>query len=193
MKLPARLRPLAEQIQQNPRLQFGAGLIVAILILWLFMVLGDWRKSRLAVLEATNHRLEQTRNLARQKDWSQRAVEARELAEILDAEIPRAASAGLAQADFQGWLRTIVDTQPPSLRLEVQPPVAMDVPAGFIRVTASLTGSMPPTQILGLISRIESRQSLTTIPMMTVRSDGLNQTFSMTIQAYYKLETGERR
>jgi hypothetical protein len=191
MKLPDQIQPLIGQIQRNPRLQLGLGLIVVTILIWLFLVLGDWRESRISVLEASNHRLEQTRNLARQKNWAERAAEARQIAELLDSEIPRAASPGLAQAEFQGWLRQVADAQPTALRLEVQPALPMDVPAGFVRITASLNGSMTPSQVIGLISRIESRQNLATIPMMTVRSDGRNRSFSMTIHGYYKLQPAE--
>lgn len=188
MKLPAQIQPLVAQIQRNPRLQLGVGLIAVIVLLWVFLVLGDWRKSRVAGLEASIHRLEQTRNLARQKDWAERAMEAQEIADLLAAEIPPAASMGLAQAELQGWLRQIADGQAPPLRLEVQPAVPMESPAGIIRVTATLNGSLTPTQAITLISRIESQQALTTIPVISLRTDGRNQSFSMTVQRYYKLQ-----
>ena len=191
MKLPAQLSPLVAQIRANPRLQAGLGVISAIVLLWLFLLLGDWRQARIAVLQASQQRLEQTRNLARQKDWAERAEQARLLANALQAEIPPAASPGLAQAEFQGWLRQLADTQPASLRLDVQPPVRLEAPADVVRVTATLNGSLPPSQVLQLISRIESRQSLATIPMMTLRSDGLNRSFSLTIQGYYRLQARE--
>ncbi|WP_447585082.1 hypothetical protein [Pseudoxanthomonas mexicana] len=191
MKLPAQLTPLVAQIRASPRLQIGLGVITAIVLLWLFLLLGDWRQARIAVLQASNQRLEQTRNLARQKDWAERAEQARQLADTLQAEIPPAASPGLAQAEFQGWLRQLADTQPASLRLDVQPPVRLETPADMVRVTATLNGSMAPSQVLQLISRIESRQSLATIPMMTLRSDGLNRSFSLTIQGYYRLQAKE--
>ena len=81
MKLPAQLSPLVAQIRANPRLQAGLGVISAIVLLWLFLLLGDWRQARIAVLQASQQRLEQTRNLARQKDWAERAEQARLLAD----------------------------------------------------------------------------------------------------------------
>lgn len=191
MKLPAQLLPLAAQIRGNSRLQIGLGLIAAIVLLWLFLLLGDWRQARIMVLQASNHRLEQTRNLARQKNWAERAEQAKQMAERLQAEIPSAASPGLAQADFQGWLRQLADAQPAQLRLDVQAPVRLEEPADIVKVTATLNGSMSPSQVTQLIDRIESRQSLATIPMATLRSDGLNRSFSLTIQGYYRLQTGK--
>lgn len=191
MKPPAQLSATMAQIRSNPRLQGGLGLIAAILLVWLFLLLGDWRQARISTLQASNQHLEQTRNLARQKDWAERAEQARQMADALEAEIPPALSPGLAQADFQGWLRQLADSQPAPLQLNVQAPVRMEDPAGIIRVTATLNGSMTPSQVLMLIARIEGRQSLATIPMMTLRSDGLNRTFSLTIQGYYRLQAKE--
>ena len=191
MKLPAWLSPLVAQIHANPRLQAGLGLIVTIALLWVFLLLGDWRQAQIAALQASNQRLEQTRNLALQKDWGERAAQARQMADILQAEIPPAASPGLAQADFQGWLRQLTDNQPTPVRLEVQSAVHLEAPADIVKVTATLNGNLTPSQVLTLVSRIEGRQSLATIPMMTVRSDGLNRSFSLTVQGYYRLQAKE--
>lgn len=191
MRLPVYLLPLAEQIRGNPRLLAGMVLIATIVLLWLFLLLGDWRQSRITVLQASLDRLEQTRILARQRDWSERAGRATQVADNLQAEIPPAASPGLAQADFQGWLRQLADNQPAQLRLEVQVPVRLEEPADIVRVTATLNGTMPPSQVVQLMGRIESRQSLATIPMATLRSEGSNQSFSLTVQGYYRLQAAE--
>lgn len=191
MRLPVLLLPLIAQVRGNRRLQIGLSLIALIVLLWLLILLGDWRQARIAILQASEQRLEQTRTLARQKGWDERATEAGQMAEALKAEIPPAASLGLAQAELQGWLRQLADTQPAQLRLDVQPPVQLETPAGMVRVTATLSGSMPPSQVIQLISRIEGRQSLTAIPMATLRSDGVNRSFSLTIQGFYQLQAKE--
>lgn len=188
MKLPAQLLPLIAQVQANRRLQAILGLAAAIILLWLFLLLGDWRQAQLQVLQASNRRLEQTRNMARQKDWALRAEKARQMADSLQAEIPVAGSLGLAQADFQSWLRELADSQPAPLRLDVQPPVRMESPADVIRVTATVNGGMDASYVQRLITRIESRQSIATIPIATLRSDGQNQSFSLTVHGYYRLQ-----
>lgn len=187
------LRALREELRRNPRLQAG-GLVIVLLILgWLFLVAGDWRNEKIETLKQTQQRLLQVRELARQQSWVERADEAGRLAEAMAAELPPAASPGLAQADFQGWLRGLVDSQGGTLRLEVQPPVRADNPADVIRVTATVSGSLSPVQVAQLVNRIESRATLATIPVMTVRSDGANQTFSLTVQGFYRLAAGEAR
>lgn len=187
MKLPAQLRPLADEIRRNPRLQLGGVLIVALVVGWLFLVLGDWRQAKLADLAQAHQRLDQVRELAGQEAWLERAEDAASLVRTLEAEIPPVASPGLAQADFQGWLRELVNAQGANLRLDVQSPTELDQPADVVRVNATISGGMPPGRVVQLINRIEGRSALTTIPTLIIRSDGANQTFSLTVQGYYRL------
>ncbi len=189
MKIPPQLAASASQIRENHRLQAGVALIAAILLWWLLQLLGDWRQARIAILQASAQQLEQTRSLATQKGWAERAEQAANLAKALQAEIPSAASSGMAQAEFQSWLNQISNAASGQVRLDVQAPVRLEHPDDVVRVTATLSGGLPPAQVMQLINRIESRQSLTTIPVATLRSDGLNQTFSLTVQGYYQLST----
>lgn len=185
--LPPQLRALFAEVKANPRLQLGAVLIGALILGWLMLVLSDWRTKKLEGLQQARQRLEQIESLAGQQGWAERAEAATQLATALEAEIPPAASAGLAQADFQGWLREIVNGQDASLRLDVLAPVRVEQPAGVVRLTATISGSLPPARVVQMIHRIERRAALSTIPTLTIRSDGLNRTFSLTVQAFYRM------
>lgn len=189
-----RLQPLREQIRANPRLQIGLVLILLIVLSYVLLVLGDWRAEKVDELAQARARLTQIQGLAEQQEWPERAESAQQMAAVLRAEIPAASSPGLAQADFQGWLREIVgqpsDSSP---RLDVQAPVELEAPAGVVRVSATISGALPPNRVLQMINRIEGRTNLATIPAATIRSDGRNQTFSLTVHAFYELGTGEAR
>jgi hypothetical protein len=185
--LPPQLKPLADQVRANPRLQLGLALILLLFLGWLFLVLGDLRNAQVQHLQQARQRYIQVRQLAGQQVWLQRAAEATQLAGALEAEIPPTRSPGLAQAGLQGWLKTIADSQGQALRLDMQPPVRLDAPADVVRVTATVAGSMEPQRVWQMIHRIEASTSLVTIPVLTVRSDGLNQTFSLTVQGYYRV------
>ncbi len=191
--LHARLQPLLQEVRANPRLLAGLAVIGALVLGWFFLVLGDWRAARLAELEQTRQRLVQVQQLADQEEWPERAAEAVRLADALDAEIPEAASPGLAQADFQGWLREIADAQPGELRLDVQQPTLLEQPTGVVRVAGTISGSLAPNRVVQVIHRIEGRTSLATVPVATIRSDGLNQTFSITVHGFYRLANPEEQ
>lgn len=188
LRLPAELHPLLEQVRANPRLQAGAAIIALLLASWVVLVLGDIRQAQIARLEQARARYIQVRQLAGQDIWLQRAADAAKLADALEAEIPQAPSAGLAQAQFQGWLKGIVDAQGVPIRMDTQAPTRLEPPSGdIVRVNATLAGSMDPQRTWQLIHRIEGTTSLVTIPALTVRSDGSNQTFAVTVQGYYRI------
>jgi len=181
-------RPLAEQVRGNPRLQAGLVLIGLLVGGWLFLVLGDLRTAALQDLDQARQQYFRVRQLAGERAWPQRADDATRLADALEAETPQAASSGLAQAAFQGMLQDIADDQGVPVRIDLQPPVRLDPPQqDIVRITATLSGGMDPRQTWRMIHRIESGAALVTIPAITVRSDGANQAFSMTVQGYYRL------
>jgi len=187
LMIPPQATQLVAQIKANPRLQAGMALILLLLAGWILLVLGDARQARLADLEDGRERLVQVKQLAAERVWLERAEEATNLAKILSAEISPAPSPGLAQAAFQGWLREIVDSQGLPLQLSVQTPVYLDDPADVVRVTAEVRGGMDPNRVWRMIQRIEAAPSLVSIPVLNVRSDGANKTFSLTVHGYYRL------
>jgi hypothetical protein len=188
-RLPASWRPLLDQVRANPRLQAGIAVIGLLLVSWVVLVLGDLRQAQIVRLEQARARYIQVRQLSGQDVWLQRAAEAGKLADALEAEIPQAASAGLAQAQFQGWLKDMTDSQGVPIRMDTQAPSRLEAPsADIVRVTATIAGSMDPQRTWQLIHRIEGTTALVTIPAITVRSDGSNQTFSLTVQGYYRVQ-----
>lgn len=189
--LPPALRAALTELQGNPRLQLGLAMIVLTLCGWIFLVLGDLRTSLVKDLQDGHERLLQVKQLAGQKAWSQRARDAEALAKALEAEIPPARSVGLAQADFQGWLQKIVDAQGANLRIDMQAPVRDEAQPGLVRVSAVVSGGLPPRRVLQMIHRIESNTALVTLPALLVRTDGANQTFSATVQSIYRVPEKE--
>ena len=187
-QLPAPVAPLVAQVRANPRLQVGLASIGLLLLGWLFLVLGDAREAQVkAVVEARQHYF-QVRQLSGQDAWTQRAADAVQLADALEAELPTAPSAGLAQATFQGWLKGITDTQATPIRVDLQPPVRLEAPnEDVVRISANVAGSMEPRRAVDLVHRFESGTALVTIPEISLLSDGANQTFSMTVQGFYRV------
>lgn len=187
MTASLQLKRLADEIRGNPRLQSGAVLIALLVFGWLYLVLVDWRDAKHSELDDARQRLAQVRGLAGQTAWMERANEADAVAARLSAEIPEIASPGLAQAEFQSWLRTLVDAQGGTLRLDVQAPVLLERPDNVVRVSATVSGALPPARAVQLINRIEGRTELSTIPILTIRDDGRNHALSLTVQGYYRL------
>lgn len=187
-RIPPQLAPLVDQVRANPRLQAALVLAGMLVVVWIVLVLGDRRDAAIAELADARHRYFEVHRLSGQDVWEARAAEAMQLADALEAEIPPAASAGLAQADFQGWLTPIVNVQGADVRVEMQPPVRLDAPQDdIVRITAVVSGTLDPRRTWAIIHRLEASTSLVTIPVLTVRSDGANQTFSLTVQGFYRV------
>ena len=188
LRAPAQLQPLLAQVHANPRLQAGLAVIGLLVLAWLFLLLGDAREAKVAAVAEARQHYAQVRQLSGQQAWAERAVAAEQLADALEAEVPEAGSAGLAQATFQGWLKSIVDTQATPIRVDLQPPVRLEPPnADVVRISANVAGSMEPRRAWDLVHRFEASTALVTIPDITVLSDGSNQTFSMTVQGFYRV------
>ncbi len=180
-------KPLVDQVRGNPRLQLGLALIGLLLAGWLFLVLGDLRKDKVQALEQARERYLQVRQLSGQQVWFQRAADAEQMARRLEAELPQAASPGLAQAAFQGWLKGIVDSQGVPLRMDMQAPVRVEAPVDVVRISATVSGGMEPQRAWAMVHRLESGASLVTIPVIVVRTDGTNKTLSLTVQGFYRV------
>jgi len=190
--VPQSLRPLLGEIRSNPRLQAGLALIALLFLGWFFLVLGDLREAQVQHLEQARQRYVQVRQLSGQQVWFERASEAEQLARALDAEIPTAASPGLAQASFQGWLKEIVDSQGAPVRLEMHQPTRVETDPGIVRISATIAGGMEPQRTWQMIHRIEASAALVAIPVLTVRSDGSNKTFSLAVQGFYRIPVLDR-
>lgn len=186
--IPPRLAPLLAQVSRNPRLQAGLIAIALIIVAWAMLALGDLRRAGLKQLERDHERLARIKQLAGQNTWGERSAEAQTLNRILAAEIPPARSPGLAQAEFQGWLREIVNAQGQALRLETQAPAAVESVPGVVQVTSVISGSLSPDRVIQMLQRIEGHAQLVTVPLATIRDDGANQTFSLTVRGFYRLQ-----
>ncbi|MGH8075373.1 MAG: hypothetical protein ACREO4_15080 [Lysobacter sp.] len=191
LEVPSQLRPMLGELKDSQRLQLGLGLIALVVLFWLMLVLGDWRAAKLEALQDARARLAKVQALAGQQAWIERADAAKQVADALQAEIPAAASPGLAQAEFQGWLRELANAQGVPVRLDVQAPVRLEQPADIVRVSATISGALSPDRAVQLIHRIEGHANLATIPISTIRSDTLkNRTFSITVQGFYRVPAG---
>lgn len=186
-KLSERLLQLRRQIDSNPKLQVGLLFILLLVGFWLFDVLGSWRAAQVNALADSQARLQQVKQLAGQQAWISRAQDALRLQKSLEAEIPSAPSPGLAQANFQARIQEVVASQGASLRVDMQAPVRLEDQPELIRVTAVIVGSLPPSRVTSLAYRLESSTSLVILPALLIHSDDNNQTFSMTVQSFFRV------
>ena len=123
--------------------------------------------------------------------WFERAKQATELRDRLRAEMPPAATAGLAQASFQSWLQdsALAGLPADAIRISGVSSSTIDGLDGVRRVQATLGGALSARQALGVLRQIESSDNLIVVETTMIRSDQ-NPMFTATLNAYYRLQPG---
>ena len=99
--LPVRMQKMREEWSSNPRLRWGAVIALAIGFLYLCLVLVDWRRDLHHEYQQRTLQLYKMTALAGQEQWLLRAQAAQAVEKAVQAEIPNAATIGLAQAEVQ--------------------------------------------------------------------------------------------
>jgi len=189
--LQSALADARRQWAANRRLRIGIVAIAAIVVLWLFLVLGDWRESLAAEYAARTEHLYKMQALAGQDEWVERARAMAEVRRGLEAELPDAATPGLAQANVQGWARDVVAAYgDEDVTVQVSDAVQVDGHPGVWRVPVAINGPLRPGKYLDLVAAIERRNTLAIIEQARVL-DRENKTFSLTVVAFFRIQPGE--
>ena len=186
--------PFAERMAQmrvewsgNQRLRIGTGLILVILVVYILMVLSDWRTALHAEYQQRTLELYKVRALAGKDEWLLRADKAQALDKALQAEIPRAATIGLAQAEVQTWMRQIMQAFGPKMASESHAPSPVAGEPGLWRIPITIRGVSSPQRLQEILRRIESADRLTVVDSMTVTMIRDAPNISLTAVAYYRV------
>ena len=178
-----------QDFSQNPRLRIGVVVIAAILALYAFLVLRDWRANLHDNYVERRQHLRKINALAGQNAWPARAEAMSRLRKSLEAQIPAATSQGLAQAGAQTWLRDLTAVYAGAVQVQAQPPQAVEGQAGLWRIPIVISGALPPTAVLNIIQQVEKRSSLSVIEQSMIINRE-NKTFELTVVSYARVAGG---
>ena len=178
---------IRRQWQASQRLRIGVLAIGAILLVWLFLVLQDWRASLAQEYAARTEHLYKMQALAGQDEWIERARSTAEARAALEAELPDAATPGLAQANVQGWVRDLVKVYgEQGVQVQAQDAMPVDGHPGVWRVPVAISGPYRPEKYLDLVAGFEKRGTLSTIEQARVLNR-TNKTFSLTVASFFRI------
>lgn len=158
--MPKFLRQAHEEWRANPRLRWGALVAGAIAVVYLCLLLVDWRRDLHEQYQQRTLQLYKMAALSGQEAWLVRADRARAVAKAVDAEIPRAATIGLAEAEVQTTVRQLLNAFGGKLSSDPKPSVQVAGQPGLWRVPFTLRGITSQAQMLEILRRIESSQRL---------------------------------
>lgn len=187
----ARVRQMREEWRSNPRLRWGVAAIAVIALLYLVLVLLDWRRQLHEEYQQRTLQLYKMAALAGQEHWSVRAQSAQNLQKSLQAEIPRAATIGLAQAEVQTTIRQILNAFGPKLSSESRPPVQVPSQPGLWRVPVTIRGILAQAQLMEILRRIESSDRLFVVDEFQMSFVQGQPNITLTAVAYYRVGATE--
>ena len=186
---------LASQWQQaraewnaNPRLRWGALAIAVILFLYLCMLLVEWRADLQQRYQQRSLQLYKVAALTGQDQWLLRAESASTVQKALQAEIPRASSIGLAQAEVQTTIRQLLTAFGPKLSTDARPPAQVTGQPGVWRLPVTIRGVLTQAQLTSILNRVESSDRLVVIDELTIGFVERMPNITMTITAYYRVD-----
>ena len=182
-----RMTQMRTEWSGNPRLRLGAAVIVVIIVVYSLMVLADWRTALHAQYQQRTLQLYKVQALAGKEEWLLRAENARALDKALQAEIPNAATIGLAQAEVQTWMRQIMQAFGPKMASESHAPVQVTGEPGLWRIPITIRGLVSVVQLQEILRRIESADRLTVVDSITISMIRDAPNVSLTVVAYYRV------
>jgi hypothetical protein len=183
----ARIRQVREEWRSNPRLRWGVAVVAVIAALYLLLVLVDWRRELHQQYQQRTLQLYKMAALAGQEQWSVRAQTALNLEKSLQAEIPRAATIGLAQAEVQATIRQVLNAFGPTLTSDARPPVQVRARPGLWRIPVTIRGLVGQAQLMEILRRIESSDRLVVIDDFQLAFVQGQPNITLTAVAYYRV------
>mgnify|MGYP000169685187 CR=1 FL=1 len=136
---------------------FGTRIVGAIALVYLLLVLVDWRRDLHEQYQQRTLQLYKMSALAGQEQWAVRAEAARNLQKSLQAEIPRANTIGLAQAEVQTMIRQVLNAFGPKLSSDSRPPLQVRAQPGLWRIPVTIRGQVGQAQLLEILRQAAGR------------------------------------
>lgn len=183
----ARWKQLRDEWRSNQRLRWGVSVIAAIVFVYLLMALVDWRRELHGQYQQRTLQLYKMASLAGQEHWAVRAQAAQNLRRSLQAEIPNAATIGLAQAEVQATMRQILNAFGPKMSSESRPPVQVRSQPGVWRVPVTIRGLLTQGQLMEILRRIESSDRLFVVDEFQMAFVQGQPNVTLTAVAYYRV------
>jgi len=189
----ASTRKIREEWSSNPRLRWGAVVAIAIAFLYLCLVLVDWRRDLHDQYQQRTLQLYKMTALAGQEQWLLRAQAAQSVEKALQAEVPDAATIGLAQAEVQTFARQLINAFGRRLGSDARPPSEVTGQPGLWRVPVTLRGLVGQPQMMEILRRVEDSDRLMVIDEFSFTFVKGVPNMSMTLVAYYRVNPAAPR
>ena len=185
--MTSHLRAVREEWKGNPRLRWGVAAAAAIAFAYLCLALADWRSELHAQYQQRTLQLYKMTALGGQEHWLARAQSAQSVEKALQAEIPNAATIGLAQAEVQPMVRRMLNAFGQKLSNDAGPPAEVAGQPGLWRIPVTIRGATSQAQMLEILRTIESSERLVVVEQFSFAFVRGLPNLSLTLVAYYRI------
>lgn len=184
---------LIRQVRENSRLRLGLYAVGIILFWYVILALGSQSRIIHAQYLATAEQYVGVLRVAAQKQWPQRERQARASLVQWQSLLWQANSPGLAQAEFQQWLISLVPKSGagPGIRADTQPAVAVPGQPGLWLVTGKLQAKFSSKTLVDLLQQIQAHRPLVQVIGLQLRPGSLNR-LRIELRAYFSATPGSR-
>ena len=181
-------------LADNPRLRPALPLVALLVLLLGWQELNRYRHGLVAEAAEEAQRLARIEALRGQEVWLERAEASAATLAALRARTPPARTAGLAQAAMEAELRSLLQAQAsaraPQLQVEQAP--GDDLPAGLVRIRATVNAALPARGAAALVARLERDTALTRIETLEIR-DGNNPGLRLVVSRFFRVTEPEQQ
>jgi hypothetical protein len=179
---------IIQQWQGNQRLRLGCLLISAILCWLMYQSLVERTTEIKSSCQQQNTQIERLQKLADKDVWIERLQNVTRHKQEIKARLLSAESRGLAQAQVQTKLYTLLQQQEiKQRRVNVSPPVPLAKLSGVWQVEATLEGDYLRQPLVKILLELESAKYLVSVEHLEMNSYGKRKRFNMTIKVFCQL------
>lgn len=180
------LSPLLTELRTNQRLRLACWLILLILCSYALLLMTD--RQRLVAEEYGRLNAQAKKLAARTNriEWQERAVAAKGIRVQLESTLFQAESRGMAQANVQSWLNSLIQKhQMSDARLQVKQAVDLSGYPDIRQVAATIEAPFYYSKFMALLYDLETDKRLLTIEQMDIVFQGKPR-FTLVVKAHFQ-------
>lgn len=193
---------LLNQLRDNPRLRWGAALIVGIFWLYSILLLRETLQEQEIQHRAATRSISRFRAQLAQPEWTARVIPAKIMAVQLEGQLWQAPTSGLAQAAFQDWLNATMvkaGVTRPQITVTVIDEIATDTPnqnqdsgtttpPDLWKIKAKLGFDFSAATLLDFMSQIENHEKQIIVDTLNVRKEPFSHV-EMELYGYFQKQS----
>jgi len=178
---------LVTELRKNTRLRAGLWFIIGLLLSYITLLLNDYQGTLQQAHQNAIKRLNQLQSVAHQTQWLERASQAKALRTQLEVKFWHANTQGLAQATFQKWLDTQVNSaKMEKANLRIQSTFALPKQPNIWKITARLDASFTTQSLHQLLLAMAKHPQFIVTERLQIRNQNRIARFTLIVSAYFQ-------